>query len=73
MIVIQSLQLAIGLQLDLPQTQKFLETAGYALTRSSKSDLVVQYYIERKIYNVTFINEALYDCGLPLLKTGLKS
>lgn len=68
-----AIQLAIGLQLDLPQTQKFLETAGYALTRSSKSDLVVQYYIERKIYNVTFINEALYDCGLPLLKTGLKS
>lgn len=67
------LQLALGLQLDLPQTQKLLEKAGYALTRSSKTDLVVQYYIERKIYNVTFINEALYDCGLPLLKTGLKN
>ena len=67
------LQLALGLQLDLPQTQKLLEKAGYALTRSSKTDLVVKYYIERKIYNVTFINEALYDCGLPLLKTGLKA
>ena len=67
------LQLALGLQLDLPQTQKLLEKAGYALTRSSKTDLVVKYYIERKIYNVTFINEALYDCGLPLLKTGLKT
>ena len=67
------LQLAIGLQLDLPQTRKLLEKAGYALTRSSKTDLVVQYYIERKIYSVTFINEALYDCGLPLLKTGLKA
>lgn len=66
-------QLALGLQLDLPQTQKLLEKAGYALTRSSKTDLVVQYYIERKIYSVTFINEALYDCGLPLLKTGLKA
>lgn len=67
------IQLALGLQLDLPQTQKLLEKAGYALTRSSKTDLVVKYYIERKIYNVTFINEALYDCGLPLLKTGLKA
>lgn len=67
------LQLAIGLQLDLPQTRKLLEKAGYALTRSSKTDLVVQYYIERKIYSVSFINEALYDCGLPLLKTGLKA
>lgn len=67
------IQLALGLQLDLPQTQKLLEKAGYSLTRSSKTDLVVKYYIERKIYNVTFINEALYDCGLPLLKTGLKA
>ena len=68
-----AIQLALGLQLDLPQTQKLLGKAGYALTRSSKADLVVQYYIERKIYSVTFINEALYDCGLPLLKTGLKT
>jgi len=67
------IQLAVGLQLDLPQTQKLLEKAGYALTRSSRADLVVQYYIERKIYSVSFINEALYDCGLPLLKTGLKT
>ncbi len=66
------IQLAIGLQLNLPQTQKLLEKAGYTLTRSSKADLVVQYCIERKIYSVTFINEALSDCGLPLLKTGLK-
>ena len=68
-----AIQLAIGLQLDLNRTQKLLEKAGYALTRSSKTDLVVQYYIEKKVYSVTFINEALSDCGLPLLKTGLKS
>ncbi len=68
-----AIQLAIGLELDLVGTQKLLEKAGYSLTRSSKADLVVQYCIERRIYSVTFINEALYDCGLPLLKTGLKS
>ena len=68
-----AIQLAIGLQLDIVQTQKLLEKAGFALTRSSKTDLVVQYYIERKIYSVPFINAALDDCGLPLLKTGLKT
>ena len=67
------LQLAIGLQLDVPQTKALLNRAGYALTRSSKTDLVVQYYIERKIHNVPFINLALDDCGLPLLGTGLKA
>ena len=67
-----AVQLAIGLKLDLAQTQLLLEKAGYALTRSSKMDIVIQYYIERQTYNVKFINEALYDCGLPLLKTNLK-
>ena len=67
------IQLAIGLELDLAQTQKLLEKAGYALTRSSKADLVVEYCIRQKIYSVTFINEALWDSGLPLLSTGLKA
>lgn len=64
-----AIQLAIGLKLNMRQTQTLLGKAGYALTRSSKADLVVQYYIERKTYNVVLINNALYDCGLPLLKT----
>lgn len=68
-----AIQLAIGLQLDLEGTQKLLEKAGYALTRSSRADLAVKYYIERRIYSVSFINEALYDCGLPPLRTGLKA
>ena len=67
------IQLAIGLELDVPQAQKFLGRAGYALTRSSKADIVVEYCIRHKLHSVTFINEALYDCGLPLLKTGLKA
>ena len=64
------IQLALGLQLDLPQTQKLLGKAGYALTRSRKADLVVQYFIERNEFNIITINTALFDCGLPLLKTG---
>ncbi|MBO6041070.1 MAG: macro domain-containing protein, partial [Oscillospiraceae bacterium] len=66
-----AIQIAIGLELNVKQTQDLLGRAGYALTRSSRTDLVVQYYISRGIYSVSFINEALYDCGLPLLKTGL--
>ena len=68
-----AIQLAIGLELDLNQTQKLLDTAGYSLTRSSKADLVVKYYIEQGQYDVMLINEALFDCGLPLLTTGLKA
>ncbi|MBQ1821416.1 MAG: macro domain-containing protein [Clostridia bacterium] len=65
-----AIQLALGLRLDLNQTQKLLERAGYSLTRSSKTDLVVQYFIERREYSIVAINLALYDCNLPLLKTG---
>lgn len=67
------IQLAIGLQLDMPQTQMLLEKAGYTLTRGSKSDLVVEYCIQWKYYSIAFINSLLDDCGLPLLKTGLKA
>ena len=42
-------------------------TAGYALSRSSKVDVVVRYYIENRTYNVQFINIALDHYGLPLL------
>ena len=65
-----AIQLALGLRLNLAETQKLLEKAGYALTRSSKTDLVVQYFIERGEYDVVTVNIALFDCGLPLLKTG---
>lgn len=68
-----AIQLALGLRLDLAKTQKLLEKAGYALTRSSKADLVVQYFIERGEYSIVVINMALFDCGLPLLKTGSAS
>ena len=65
-----AIQLALGLRLNLAETQKLLEKAGYALTRSSKADLVVQYFIERGEYSIVTVNMALFDCGLPLLKTG---
>lgn len=59
--------LALALELDFAQTQDLIGRAGYTLSRSSKFDLIIEYFILRKNYNVFEINEVLYDFDLPLL------
>ena len=60
---------ALALELDLEQTQKLIKRAGYALTNSSVFDLIIQYHIENKIYNVVEINIVLYEFDQILLGT----
>ena len=62
-----AIQLAIGLHLDLAQTQDLLASAGYVLTHSDKRDVVVEYYIQKKIYKVIEIDIALEQYGLACL------
>ena len=59
--------LALALELDLKQTQDLIQRAGYALTNSSIFDLIIQYHIENKIYNVVEINIVLYEFDQMLL------
>ena len=59
--------LALALELDLEQTRDLIGRAGYALTNSSKFDLIIQYFIEQGYYNVVEINLVLYEFDQPLL------
>lgn len=61
------LALAIALELSLDETDDLLERAGYALSHASKFDVIVEYFIVSKKYNVYDINEVLFKYDQPLL------
>ena len=62
-----AIALALALELDLDGTKDLIGRAGYALTKSSKADLIVSYYIERGVYNVVEIDCVLFQYDQPLL------
>lgn len=54
------LAFALALELPLAEMQEMLKKAGFAFSHSSKSDIIVEYFVERGNYNVYEINEALF-------------
>ena len=62
-----AIALALALELDLESTHDLIGRAGFTLSKSSKFDLIIRYFIEHKEYNVVAINVALYEFDQPLL------
>lgn len=62
-----AISFALALELSPAEAKDLLLRAGYALSRSSKADIIVEFFILHGIYDIMQVNEALYEFDQPLL------
>ena len=61
--------IALGMALELSEEEfeDLLKRAGFALSGGNKEDVIINYFIEHKNYDVQLINEVLVYYGFPTL------
>ena len=62
-----ALAFAVALELNLDETRDFIGRAGFAISHSSKLDIIVEYFIKRGEFDIFLINDTLFSFKQPLL------
>ncbi len=62
-----AISLCIALNLNLKQTNELLKKAGMTLSSSNLFDVIIEYFIKNKIYDIYEINSVLLENDQPLI------
>lgn len=57
----------IAMNLSVIETQELLKRSGFALSNYEDFDIVITYFLEKKVYDIFEINSYLEELNLPLL------
>jgi O-acetyl-ADP-ribose deacetylase len=62
-----ALAFAFALELNLDETMDFIGRAGFALSHSNKFDVIVEYFLVNRNYDIFELNEVLFEFDQPLI------
>lgn len=67
----KSTAIALGIALELPleEMENLLKKAGFAFSHSNKADVIVEYFVQEKKYDLSTINRTLYAFNQKLIRS----
>ena len=61
------ISLILALEVDFDEADDLMHRAGFSFSHCTKQDVIVEYFIKKKIYSIQFLNEVFTFLELPVL------